>query len=290
LNRKRYALSTQQCAKQALSQGKVGEMIKKSWAASLTVCIIIFTSSFFVSLGTAIAFPSNGAISGNTYTNPTTGTISFSGYVWNVENSGSSTWSPGPNHWSSSSNNVWVDSNGWLHVQITKTGGVWYCTNLETVQALGYGTYNFVISNNAASLDKNVVLGLFAYKDDSHEVDIEFSTWGVNHGNNLWYTVQPPPYTAGYNQQSFNAKLTGSYSTHLFQWTQNSIFFESLQGQPSITNPPPSSIICKFTSPVSPSPTGVMACINLWLLNGHAPSNGKSVAIVIKSFNFTPPS
>ena len=76
----------------SLSEGKVDEMIKKSWVASLTFCVIILTSSFFVPLGTAIAFPSNGAISGNTYTNPSTGTISFSGYVWNVENSGSSTW------------------------------------------------------------------------------------------------------------------------------------------------------------------------------------------------------
>ncbi|MGD0203428.1 MAG: hypothetical protein ABSC20_05930 [Candidatus Bathyarchaeia archaeon] len=43
-----------------------------------------------------------------------------------------------------------------------------------------------------------------------------------------------------------------------------------------------------MTNPVSPSPAGVQANINFWLLNGLSPSDGKSVAIGIKSFNFTP--
>jgi hypothetical protein len=263
--------------------------MKKKFSATVFALCIILVSSFFMSSGTAFALKS-GTNSGNIVVNQTTGTIAFSGYVWNVENSGSSTWNPGPNYWSSSANNVWVDSNGWLHVQITDVKGTWYCVNLNTVQTLGYGTYSFVVSNNAASLDKNVVLGLFAYKDDSHEADIEFSTWGVANGNNAWFTVQPSPFTIGYNQESFNVKLTGSYSTHLFTWSQNNIFFESLQGQPSITNPPSTSIISSFTSPISPSPAGAQANINLWLLNGHAPSNGKTVAVVVKSFSFTPAS
>lgn len=265
-------------------------MTKKVKLTTLATGIILVLSCF-VSL--ASAFPLQAAAvvnSGNTYVNQSTGTISFSGYTWYAENRGSRTFDPGPNHWSNSANNVWVDSNGWLHVQLTHVKNNWYCVNLNTVQALGYGTYSYVISNNAATLDRNVVVGLFAYKDDSHEVDIEFSTWGARTGNNLWYTVQPGPYTLGYNEQSFSAKLTGSYSTHFFTWSTNKMFFESLQGTPSITSPPKSSVVCSFTSPVSPVPTGAMAMINLWLLNGHAPSNGQTVAIVIKSFNFTPAS
>ena len=241
----------------------------------------VFASTSFISLSSAYA--------ANTYVNQSTGTISFSGYTWYVENTGSkSTWDPGPNHWSSSSSNVWVDSSGWLHLQLTNSRGIWYCVNLNTVQALGYGTYSFVISNNAATMDKNVVLGLFSYLDDNHEVDIEFSTWGAKSGNNAWYTVQPPPYMSGINQQSFMAKLSGSYSTHFFKWAQSSVFFESLQGQTSITSPPPSSIIHSFTSPVTLSAAGAEANINLWLFDGHAPSNGKTVAVVVKSFTFTP--
>ncbi len=265
--------------------------MKKKFLATHALCMIIFLSTF-ISLTAAFPVQTGSATtnSRNTYVNPTTGTISFSGYVWNVENSGSSTWGPGPNHWSSSSNNVWVDSNGWLHVQITHVKGIWYCANLETVQALGYGTYSFVVSNNVASLDKRMVVGLFAYKDDSHEVDIEFSRWGSSQANYAWYTVQPPPYILGYNEQSFNPKLTGSYSTHFFTWSQNSVFFESLQGQPSITNPPKSTVIYSFTSPVSSNAAGATGSINLWLLNGQAPSNGRTATVVIKSFSFTPAS
>ncbi len=270
------------------SQGK--NVMRKKVLTISRVLGLIMILGFFMSLATALPVQSSaaGAISANTVVNQSTGTISFSGYVWYAENSGSGTIYPGPNHWSSSANNIWVDSSGWLHLQLTYSRGIWYAASLTTVQTLGYGTYSFVISNNAATMDKNVVLGLFAYKDDSHEVDIEFSTWGVTHGNNAWFTVQPSPYTMGYNAESFNAKLTGSYSTHFFSWGQSNIFFESLQGQSSITNPPTSSIITSFTSPLSPSPTGVSANINLWLLNGHAPSNGKTVAVVIKSFSFTP--
>lgn len=243
----------------------------------------VFASSSFVSF--------TSAYSANTYVNQSTGTISFSGYAWYAESTNSrTTMYPVPNHWSSSSSNVWVDSNGWLHLQLTMVRNVWYCVNLNTVQALGYGTYSFVISNNAATMDKNVVLGLFSYLDDNHEADIEFSTWGVRNANNAWYTVQPPPYILGYNEQSFMAKLSGSYSTHFFTWAQNSAFFESLQGETGITSPPPSSVIYSFTSPVSPSAIGAQANINLWLLNGHAPSNGKTVAVVVKSFNFVPAS
>jgi len=46
--------------------------------------------------------------------------------------------------------------------------------------------------------------------------------------------------------------------------------------------------VATLTNPVSPSPAGVQANITFWLLNGLSPSDGKSVAIVIKSFNFTP--
>ncbi|NEU73400.1 hypothetical protein PI95_012690 [Hassallia byssoidea VB512170] len=43
-------------------------------------------------------------------------TINFSGYVWEVRSSGDG--GPGPNHWSS--DNVWVDQDGYLHLKITQ--------------------------------------------------------------------------------------------------------------------------------------------------------------------------
>ena len=96
--------------------------------------------------------------------------------------SGSITWYPGPNYWSSSTNNVWVDINGWLHIQITKTNGAWYCVNLKTVQTLGYGTYSFVVSKTLQAWTK-MWCWSFLLMDDAHEVDAEFSIWAtILHG------------------------------------------------------------------------------------------------------------
>ena len=135
-------------------------------------------------------------------------TISFSGYSWYVENSAQPV-NPGPNCWSNSPENVWVDENGWLHLKITYSNGHWYCAELTSTRTFGYGTYAFYTASRIDTLDKNVVLGLFAYKDDSHEVDIEFSKWGILDYSNGWFTVQPPPYINGVNQKSFNIQLYG---------------------------------------------------------------------------------
>src|SRR4051812_4052287 len=54
-------------------------------------------------------------------------TVQFSGYTWNIRNTGSSTEGPGPNIFNGS--NAWVDGNGWLHLKISKnaTTGKWNC-------------------------------------------------------------------------------------------------------------------------------------------------------------------
>jgi hypothetical protein len=213
----------------------------------------------------------------------------FAGYEWYVENSGADRlWKPGPNHWSSSTDNVWVDGNGWLHLQITCTDGVWYCAELTTLQTLGYGTYKFVVSNNVVTLDKNEVLGLFAYKDDYHEVDIEFTMWSDISKNNTWYTVQPESQVSGISQDAFSPNLEADFSTHYFTWARQYIYFESLQGDQTLTNPPSASIIHSFQSTMSPDAAGVKAHINLWLNKGQAPSDQKNIEVVIKSFTFTP--
>lgn len=212
-------------------------------------------------------------------------TITFSGYTWYVENN-EQRCNPGPNYWSNNPQNVWVDGNGWLHLKITYRDGKWYCAELTSTQTFGYGTYAFYLASKVDNLDKNVVLGLFAYKDDAHEVDIEFSKWGVTNNKNAWYTVQPRPYVQGINQKSFNMQLFGDYSTHYFTWSRRAISFQSFHGHYPIGTQPASNIIQSFTSRSTVSAQGVKAHINLWLYNGYVPSNGLPVEVVIKSFQY----
>jgi hypothetical protein len=250
-------------------------------------------SATLITLLTLIAFlqtctlPTTNNFTQNTAAAAYPSTINFSGYTWYIENSEQRV-NPGPNYWSNNPQNVWVDGNGWLHLQITNRNGKWYCAELTTTKTLGYGTYAFYTASRVDTLDKNVVLGLFGYKDDSHEVDIEYSKWGISTYNNGRFTVQPPPYVDGRNQKSFSFQLYGDYSTHYFTWSQRSIFFESFGGHYPIGTQPTSNIIKSFTSNVAVSAVDAHAHINLWLYQGHAPSNGLPTEVIIKSFQYLP--
>src|SRR5690348_11190411 len=104
-------------------------------------------------------------------------TISFSGYQWQVKSSRGKT-GPGPNVFSSSNQNVWVDGQGRLHLAITHSGNRWYCAEVLATQSLGYGTYTFTLDSSVGALDPNVILGLFTWSNDPsfahRELDVEF--------------------------------------------------------------------------------------------------------------------
>src|SRR6266568_3108242 len=104
-------------------------------------------------------------------------TIEFSGNQWVVKDGGEERRGPGPNYFSSSPENVWVDSQGQLHLKITNRNNRWYCAEVSLEKPLGYGTYEFFVNGRFDQLDPHVVDGLFLYEDDAHEIDIEFGRW-----------------------------------------------------------------------------------------------------------------
>jgi len=73
-------------------------------------------------------------------------TIEFSGYTWTVEASQGKV-GPGPNYFSDSTDNVWVDSDGQLHLRITKDAAGWHCAEVLLTRSLGYGTYRFYLNS-----------------------------------------------------------------------------------------------------------------------------------------------
>lgn len=230
----------------------------------------------------------NISMNKNTVAAATPNTINWSGYTWYVQSSEQQRVYPGPNYWSSNAANVWVDANGWLHLKITNRNGRWYSAEVWSTQTMGYGTYVFYTVSHVDTLDKNVVLGLFAYKDDNHEVDIEYSKWSNPTYNNGWFSIQPAPFTQGKNQQSFNLQLSGTYSTHYFTWKPGSVYFEVFGGHYPVGTEPAGNIVKSFTSYKTVDATGVRAHINLWLFNGKTPSNAQPAEVIIKSFQFIP--
>jgi hypothetical protein len=223
-------------------------------------------------------------------------TLTFSGYQWDVR---SGIGGPGPNQWSDA--NVWVDSNGYLHMTISKRDGRWYASEVSTQQRLGFGTYTFQVEGRLDKFDRNVVLGLFNYPppdvgpDTTNEIDIEFARWGNPEYPNGHYTVWPAQTGFSPTTYSFPFRLTkrnptrSFTSTHRFTWNSQGIWFESFYG---LTTDPAFRFAAWTYAPANSLDTvpqkAMPVHINLWLLQGRKPVNGKEVEVVIRSFTYTP--
>ena len=224
--------------------------------------------------------------SATTFTIPRT--IQFSGRSWTVKGSGSPV-GPGPNFFGDTSNDVWVDGSGFLHLRIEFRDGNWHSSEVITDEVLGHGTYTFTLGSRVDLLDRHIVVGLFTWDSfapefNYREIDIEFAQWGDPINDNSQYVVQPWD-TAG-NTLRWDTALTGSDSTHGFTWRPDQVEFSSFQGDP------PAAQIQSWTySGADVPPEGTTsgnARINFWLMGGSAPFDGQEAELVVKSFDFTP--
>lgn len=210
-------------------------------------------------------------------------TIDFSGISWQVR-SNAVPRGPGPNRFSDSAENVWVDSEGRLHLRITHAGEVWSCAEVTSAEPFSYGTYRWVLDTPVHDLDPNVVLGLFSYSSDTNEVDIEFARWGNTRAANAQYVIQPSPgVPRGLSSWNIAAE---SPSTHSFTWAPydrearpDNVAYASLgsAGQPLQS--------ARLSQPVAPAASQRIH-INLWLDRGRPPQ--REVEIIIRKFEFIP--
>lgn len=218
-------------------------------------------------------------------------TLKFSGYEWEVK-SGEKL-GPGPNAWNAA--NVWVDKKGWLHFKITHKDNQWACAEVSTTKRFGFGTYEFQVEGRIDKFDKNIVLGLFNYPprdvggDETNEIDIEFARWGLADAPNGNFTVWPAKAGVKQTSETFRFTLDSALTTQRFVWDSRSILFESLRGNGKKRSDAfgqwrfaPEEAQDRI--PQQPMPV----LINLWLFQGHVPTDGKEVEIVIRSFKFTP--
>lgn len=214
-------------------------------------------------------------------------TLSFSGYEWTVKSSDSPV-GPGPNYFSDSSRNVWVDKKGRLHLKITMRDGKWHCAEVVSQQNFGYGKYIFYLASRVDLLNENVVLGLFTWDDapeyNHREIDIEFSRWSDPANDNSQFVVQP--WDSPGNMYRFNTYLKRRYSTHSFEWRNGNILFQSFKG--SSADPRKLIESWNYNGGDIPIPVNENPRINLWLYNGNSPSNNKAAEVVINKFEFVP--
>lgn len=208
-------------------------------------------------------------------------TVSFAGYSWAVKSSQGLV-GPGPNVFSDSLGNVWVDAVGQLHLRITYRDGQWQCAEVALGQSLGYGKYSFTVASSVGALDPNVVLGLFTWSDDPaynhREMDVEFARWGdAAAPTNAQYVVQPYDHVG--NLTRFVQPLDAP-TVHSFTWAPKSVTFASA----TATNQAIAS--WRYRGADVPRAGGERTHINLWLNKGTPPANGSEVEVVFSNFSF----
>lgn len=201
--------------------------------------------------------------------------LHWSGYDWTLK---SGVTGPGPNYWSP--NNAYVDSGGNLHLELNYENGRWNCVELNSVEDFTFGKYTWVVSSQSLNLDKNVVLGLFTYTDNTHEIDIESGQWGDSSSNHLHFTCQPESVVKGVTFVSPTSKYVEATSvTYAFDWQQNYIHYTATASNGEII----ADWYYTYASGI-PQVTA-KAMMNLWLQGGVPPSNGKPVEVILSSFH-----
>ncbi len=214
--------------------------------------------------------------------------IEFSGYTWKVTNATRPA-APGPNFWSNT--NVFVDSEGRLHLRLTKNEltGLWSCAEVVSQQSFGTGTYEFFVEGAIDRLDRNAVFGIFQYSGvDMHdEIDIEYSKWGNKKGTNLTYTVWPKKgMSAKYWSSKNTVSLEGTYTTQRMIRTDSDVIFQSLHGFRTDAAYAFHTSRCSRKSIISSE--AMPLYLNLWLFKGQPPIDGEDIEIIIHKFSFAP--
>jgi hypothetical protein len=220
--------------------------------------------------------------------------VNFSGRSWRVKGPG--TYGPGPSAYGASSDYVWVDTDGRLHLTIKKVGSTWYCTEVVLEQALGYGDYVFTTRGRLDTLDPRTVLGLFIWEygqcydaaylwwNPYNEVDVEISRWGTA-GNALAQFVAQPYDWSG-NLERFDATYSdGEVTSYAFRWLPYEVEFRAWRGGPEAEATSTPIHAWTYTKWHIPRPEQPRVHMNLWRFDGTPATNQE---VVLDAFTFVP--
>jgi hypothetical protein len=210
--------------------------------------------------------------------------ITWSGFEWAVKNEPKPV-GPGPNRFSGSSRDIYVDDQGRLHLKIVKRGGYWMSTEMASFRSLGYGTYSFDVEPGATQIPGNAVLGLFTYdrepEDQHREIDFEVSRWGDGRAENLQCALQPAELAHLVHRVPLSENPAGW--TMSFRWSPGLV-----DCTVATRGAPPQTVMTHRFSRGVPRPGNEKVRLNFWLYRGSPPDNGAPAEVVVSRFRFTP--
>jgi hypothetical protein len=211
--------------------------------------------------------------------------VSFAGYLWDVK---AGFGNPGPNLWTNDTSKVWIDARGRLNLTLsTGPDGRWYSTEVISRNFFGYGTYTFYIDADPHYFDPHIVAGIFLYRNDQSEIDIEFSRWGDKDNYHVGnYVIQPSDYPG--NQFRFPIITTGSFTTHRIEWRPDQILFSSWHGH--YDQAPEGRMIAhwQYKGEHIPQEEKIRLFFNIWLFRGISPKYDFTEIFTISHFTYEP--
>ncbi len=206
--------------------------------------------------------------------------VTFSDYQWRIKECDTTMCGPGPNYFSASPENVWLDPQGFLHLKITRDDTLWNCAEVMLRQHLGYGAYKFLIGKMDQA-DASYVLNLFTWdeapEENHRQIDIELSSCTQQDNNNIQYDIQPDDENGNRHRSNLNFNQT---TTHSFTWSSDQVYFESSDQDDFVRQS------WTYHGLDLPVPGNESPRINLWLCNPDSAQT--EFEMVIQKFEFDP--
>lgn len=206
------------------------------------------------------------------------------GFPWEVKTSGSVRVGPGPNYFSDSTDNVWVDPQG-LHLKTTVVNDTTRCAEVFLLGYTGYGIYRFTFLLTGWPYDICTVLAGFLYQNDLSELDHEYSRWcGEVQNVNAQFVVQP--WNVSGNLFRFLLPPPTGERTHEIIWARDCVIFRIREGGAQERGP----VLEEWTYRGSyiPTPDEERFRFNNWQFRSRTPADGQSQELIVTSFSYEP--
>lgn len=221
-------------------------------------------------------------------------TVVFGGHTWRVKGPGY--YGPGPNTFCDTSQCVWVDGSGRLHLTLQDQGGYWSSSEVTTEEALGYGDYILTTVGRLDRIDPEAVLGIFLWEygpcwdyaytwwNAFNEIDIEYSRWGDPASDIAQFVAQPYDWPG--NLTRFDATFSQNERTsHAMRWLPDRVEYRVWRGGAADESPENIIAAWTYTGPHIPRPEQPRMHLNLWKLEGTPAADQE---VVFEDFTFVP--
>ncbi len=188
---------------------------------------------------------------------------------------------------------IWIDGRGRLHLHIVKIDGVWRSVELRSLNTVSYGRYRLVNDTATGKFADQTVFGMFVYrpgtKTYTNEIDIENSRFPryLKAPNNAQFAVQP--YRAPHHAHPYHVKPSYKPLFQEFTWYPPARGKGTVKFQTRVGTTPHAPLLTRWAYHGASSPTdqNMYLYITLWLNHGKAPRHGTHSA-TLRSLTVSP--